>query len=154
VGPALVWRPKKARHDASVHRCQPASALAAAAGAVPLTVSAELGQEPARRCHWPRKRKASSRGQRDLPGEPNLTADNDQASLTPSSVPLASLPCILDWSSKMMRAEEDLNSVVVVTVISDWTAVVSQEIAELTVPHLDVEASSLVLHQVSSSSFL
>jgi hypothetical protein len=54
----------------------------------------------------------------------------------------------------MMRAEEDLNSMVVVTVISDWTAVVSQEIAELTAPHLDVESSSLVLHQVSSSSFL
>jgi hypothetical protein len=45
----------------------------------------------------------------------------------------------------MMRTEEDLNNVVVVTVISDQTAVAPQEIAELITRRLDVEASSLIL---------
>jgi hypothetical protein len=43
---------------------------------------------------------------------------------------------------------------VVVTVISDRTAVAPQEIAELITPRLDIEASSLILRQVSSSNFL
>jgi hypothetical protein len=54
----------------------------------------------------------------------------------------------------MTRAEDDLANAVVVSVISDRPAVDPQEIAALVVPRLDVEPASLVLRQVSPSSFL
>jgi hypothetical protein len=54
----------------------------------------------------------------------------------------------------MTRAEDDLANAVVISVISDRPAVDPQEIAALIAPRLDVETASLVLRQVSPSSFL
>jgi hypothetical protein len=63
-------------------------------------------------------------------------------------------PCILDWSERMTRAEEDLSTVVVITVINDRLLVPAEEIVALLAPRLEVEAESLVLRRVSSLGYL
>jgi hypothetical protein len=54
----------------------------------------------------------------------------------------------------MTTAEQDLLKAVVITVISDRSTVSAEEIAILIAPRLDVEVSSLVLRQISLTSFL
>jgi hypothetical protein len=65
-----------------------------------------------------------------------------------------SLPCVLDWMNRMTSVEEDLLKAVVVTVINNRSTVSADEIAMLIAPRLEVEIPSLVLRQLSSSSFL
>jgi hypothetical protein len=134
----------------------PTPVPAAATGVVALNPNAVLGQGVAseRRCRRPRKRRASARGQRDLLLEHVWRTDSDQDSQPPASRVHASIPCCLDWTNQMTRAEDDLANAVVVSVISDRPAVDPQEIAALIAPRLDVETASLVLRQVSPSSFL
>jgi hypothetical protein len=63
-------------------------------------------------------------------------------------------PCILGWSHQMTRAEDDLQYVVMVTVIGDRSSVRVLEIADLLALRLEMEASSLVLRRVSASNYL
>jgi hypothetical protein len=54
----------------------------------------------------------------------------------------------------MTRAEEDLSTAVVITVINDRLLVPAEEIVALLAPRLEVEAESLVLRRVSSLGYL
>lgn len=67
---------------------------------------------------------------------------------------LRSPPCIIDWSDQVARAVEDLANAVVVSVISDGPLAAVEEVAALIAARIDVVASSLVLRQASSSSYL
>jgi hypothetical protein len=66
----------------------------------------------------------------------------------------ANVPCMLDWTDNLTRAEEDLSKEVVVSVISDRPDVAGDEITSLIVPHLNVAASVLVLRHFTPSSYL
>jgi hypothetical protein len=62
-------------------------------------------------------------------------------------------PCIIDWSDQVARAV-DLANAVVVSVISDGPLAAVEDVAAMIVARIDVVASSLVLRQASSSSYL
>jgi hypothetical protein len=129
---------------------------AATTGDEVLSTVAETGQAEgrSRRRRRPRKQRASNKeGQEQSPelvlNAPNMTGspgchDDDQASF----------PCIWDWNDRMTRAEDDLCTAVMITVISDRLTVQAEEIAALIAPRLEVEADSLVLRKTSNSSYV
>ena len=63
-------------------------------------------------------------------------------------------PCIIDWTEQVARAEEDLANAVTVSVIGNEPLAAVEEVAAVIADRIDVVASSLVLRQASSSSYL
>jgi hypothetical protein len=68
--------------------------------------------------------------------------------------PAAHVPCILDWSGRMIRAEEDLRQAVMVTVISDRPVVLAKEVVTLIATWLEVEPVSMIHQQAVGLMFL
>jgi hypothetical protein len=64
------------------------------------------------------------------------------------------LPCIIDWSDRIARAEEDLAHAVIVTVIRSNPLARADEVAAVIASRLELEAASLVLCRASASSYL
>ena len=62
--------------------------------------------------------------------------------------------CIIDWSDRIARAEDDLAHAVIVTVIGSNPLVSADEVAVVISSRLDLDAASLVLRRASSSSYL
>jgi hypothetical protein len=141
--------------EADATRPQPSPSLGAAAatGGVSPGTSAEVGQEVRSRCR-PLKRRASARAHDDGQPEPAPDATRDQASFMSVSDLAGPAPCIIDWSGRMTRAEEDLRRVVMVTVISDKLVVPVEEVAALIATWLEVEPASMILQQVAPLMFL
>lgn len=71
-----------------------------------------------------------------------------------SSEDLRPPPCIIVWSDQVARAVEDLLHAVVVSVIGDGPLASVEEVAAAIVSRIEVVASSLMLRQASSSSYL
>jgi len=63
-------------------------------------------------------------------------------------------PCIINWSDRVTRAEEDLTSAVIVTVCGSAPLAPAGEVAEVIAARLSLAADSLVLRQSSDSSYL
>jgi hypothetical protein len=164
-----VWRPKGQNYSSTTlaapmiwtaytSRPRPSYLLkaATAAGEVMPDSVAEPGQDGAR-SRRARKRRASARERLDHSTDSGSPAPGAISALG-SSVPRPSVhsapPCVLDWTAQMSRAEDDLLKGVVVTVISDRSMVLAEEIAALIAPRLGVEVNSFVLRRLSSSSFI
>jgi hypothetical protein len=141
--------------EADATRPQPSPSLGAAAatGGVSPGTSAEVGQEVRSRCR-PLKRRASARAHDDGQPEPAPDATRDQASFVSVSDLAGLAPCIIDWSGRMTRAEEDLHRAVMVSVISDRPVVLAKEVAALIATWLEVEPASMILQQVAPLMFL
>jgi hypothetical protein len=75
------------------------------------------------------------------------------ASVDPSSSE-QHLPCIINWTDAIARAEDDLAFAVVVTVIGDEPLAEANMVAAAIAARLVVAANSLVLRRASASSYL
>lgn len=64
------------------------------------------------------------------------------------------LPCIINWSDHIARAEEDLAHAVIVMVIGDDPLADANMVLAVIAARLDVAANSLVLCHASTSSYL
>jgi len=64
------------------------------------------------------------------------------------------LPCIINWSDHIARAEEDLVHAVIVMVIGDDPLADANMVSAVITARLDVAANSLVLRRASASSYL
>ena len=78
----------------------------------------------------------------------------DMASSQTACEALKPPPCIIDWTEQVARAEEDLANAVTVSVIGNEPLAAVEEVAAVIMDRIDVVASSLVLRQASSSSYL
>jgi hypothetical protein len=127
-------------------RSRPPFPQRAAAAAGEVGPSSRVGLvNYSKRRRRPQKRKASARGCADGSLEPRPEADCDCAPPSPPPGHSFSTPCVLDWIGQIARAE-DLFREVVVSIVSDRPSVPGNEIAELVVPWLEEEPTSLVLH--------
>ena len=63
-------------------------------------------------------------------------------------------PCIIDWIEQVAGAKEDLANAVTVSVIGNEPLATVEGVAVVIADRIDVVASSLVLRQASSSSYL
>ena len=64
------------------------------------------------------------------------------------------LPCIINWTDAIARAEDDLAHAVIVTVIGDQPLAEANMVEAAIAARLDVAAGSLVLRRASASSYL
>jgi hypothetical protein len=159
---AKVWRPKlqATMEMKSVLATGTSSTLLSGSGAVAageivpsIGVNFERDSTHSRRQRRPRKRQGSARGHQNGSMDPVPVDSSELGSPLPRSGQL-DLPVILDWSDQMSQAKDDLLNAVVDTVISDRHTVAEGEDADLIAPRLEVEAATLVLRRLSSSSFL
>jgi hypothetical protein len=126
-------------------------------GGVSPDTGADVGQEVcSRRGSRLYKRRASTHARARDGGQPEPVLDttHDQASSVPVYDPAAPAPCILDWSGRMIRAEEDLRQAVMVTIISDRPVVLAKEVVALITTWLEVEPASTILQQAARLMFL
>ena len=63
-------------------------------------------------------------------------------------------PCIIDWSDRVARAEEDLAHAVTMTVIDIAPLIPADAVVAVHATRMDVTAESLVLRRASPSSYL
>lgn len=109
-----------------------------------------------RRCPRFRSRANAGRSEPFAPPETPLLVNNGAREVHAAHVPveLANPPCIINWSNRIARAEEDLAHPVTVSVISIMPLAPVHAIAKVLAANLDTDASSLVLRHDLSSSYL
>jgi hypothetical protein len=147
-----VWRRITPGSDAS-QRAEPAVLTGSSVGGP--TIGGET--RPAkRRRRRQRKRSLAPIIHEDADAQlaPVSSPTHDSASpvLEDSSPP--SFPCIIGWNQSMSRVEEDLATTVVITVFGNMEVVSANDIAAPLASRLEVDEGSLVIRQLSTSSFL
>jgi hypothetical protein len=145
-----VWRRITPVSDAS-QRAEPAVLTGSSDGGP--TIGGEA--RPAKR----RRRRQQKRSlapiiHEDAQLAPVSSPTHESASpvLEDSSPP--SFPCIIGWNPSMSRAEDDLATAVVITVFGNMEVVSANDIAAPLASRLEVDEGSLVIRQLSTSSFL
>ncbi|KAG2625413.1 hypothetical protein PVAP13_3KG207177 [Panicum virgatum] len=111
-----------------------------------------------RRRRRPRFRRRADAGQSESTAPPDAPPLGTEETMEDLAAPTldeqTDKPCIINWSSRIARAEEDLVHAVIVTVIGASPLAPAHAVADILAAKLNVEASSLVLRRASPSSYL
>ena len=115
----------------------------------------ESSQGTRRRRRRPRCRQRPNQGLDGSPPAAERSLEVVSAATPDAALEAARpLPCIIDWSDCIAKAEEDLAHAVIVTVIESSPLARVDEVAAVIASRLELEAASLVLHRASASSYL
>ncbi|ONM53304.1 hypothetical protein ZEAMMB73_Zm00001d019585 [Zea mays] len=153
LSPAVVGRVQRAADHRSVW--QRIATLEAVPIASSVPVGSMLGVPAAQGNGGP----ASSRRKRWRKKKCMEREDEPALEILAPPPPVQMLPavdataCVIDWSVQMSIAEDNLKTVVVITVVCSRD-ISANEVVSVLAPRLEMEEGGLVLRQLSQSSFL
>jgi hypothetical protein len=119
-------------------------------------VGAPLGNAQSRRRRWPRKRRASARGQQEqLPAPAPGGASVKEQGIPPlPNLPASRPRRIINRSAKIMRAEHDLYKALSVSVVGDTAALLIDVLAVELAHRYELPAELPEFHRLSPDDFL